>query len=123
MSADRIFLEALEIDGHIGVYEHEHNIKQRLVVDIELHTDVREAAGRDELELSIDYDQVAEIVRNVVRSKHHHLIETLAEKIAAQILENFSSRVERVRVRVAKPGGVPDAKTVAVEIVRERQSS
>lgn len=115
---DRISVEGLEIGVPIGVYESEKGILQRLIIDVSVRCDVREAAASDALEASLDYDRIAGICRSVGSSQHHHLIETIAEKIAAQIHESFGSRIDEVSVRVAKPGAVPDARSVSVEICR-----
>jgi dihydroneopterin aldolase len=116
--SDRIRLEGLQLDAEIGVYPHEHGVKQRLVIDVAVETDVREAARLDALERSIDYDALADACRAVCGQRHHRLIETVAERIAARVLETHGARVSRVSVRVAKPSAVPEAASVAVELSR-----
>ena len=118
--SDRIKLEGLEVEAGIGVYDHERGVTQRLVIDVTAETDVAAAAATDELSLSLDYDAFARICREEATTQHHELIETVAEKIAGRILAEHPGRVQRVHVRVAKPGAVPDARTVAVEITRPR---
>lgn len=118
---DLVRVEGLAVDAEVGVYAHEHGIRQRLVIDLALETDIAAAAAQDALSLAIDYDRVAAAARAVVASQHHALIETIAERIAARVLGEAGPRVRRVFVRVAKPGAVPDARTVAVEIWRQRQ--
>jgi dihydroneopterin aldolase len=118
IGGDLVRIEGLEIEAEIGVHPHERGIRQRLVIDIALETDIAQAAASDLLALSVDYDRAAELARAIVREKHHALIETVAERIAEQLLQELAARVSRVFVRVAKPGAVPDARTVAVEIWR-----
>lgn len=120
---DRIELLGLRIDARIGVYPHEERIRQRLVLDVVLHTRVEEAAASDDVARTIDYDRVAAIAREVVASRHHRLIETIADTIAGRVLAEFARWVAKVEVRVAKPGAVPDAATVAVAVERERLPS
>lgn len=116
---DRISVLGLEVEGGIGVYDHEKGVTQRLVLDVELVVDLQNAGRTDALEATVDYDQVAEICREVVSSGHHDLIETVAETIAQRTLA-LSARIEGVTVRVDKPGAVPDARTVRVEVTRRR---
>ncbi len=116
---DRVVIEALEIPCVIGVWDWERKITQRVVVDLELHTDVTAAAASDALEDALNYAAVAERVQAFVVDAEAKLIERLAEGIAALILAEFGAA--RVRVRVAKPGAVPGARTVAVEIERPAQ--
>ena len=116
---DRVMIDALEIPCVIGVWDWERKITQRVVVDLELCTDIGAAGASDALEDALDYAAVAERVRAFVVEAEARLIERLAEGIAALVLEEFGAA--RVRVRVAKPGAVPGARTVAVEIERPAQ--
>lgn len=116
--ADRVRVEGLELMAEVGVYAHEHGIKQRLVIDLVVETDLRAAGQSDALADAIDYDGLAHVARSVSAARHHELIEAIAEEIAAGILASLGHRAGRVFVRVAKPGAVPDARTVAVEIWR-----
>lgn len=116
--ADLISIEGLVVDAWIGVYGFERNHRQRLSIDLHLTTDLSKAGKSDALEDTLDYDRAAAIAREVTSSKHHHLVEALAEEIAGGLLDAFAGKLLEVRVRVAKPGAVPDAKSVAVEIRR-----
>lgn len=116
--ADRVCVEGLEVMAEIGVYAHEHGIRQRLVIDLVVETDLGVAGRSDALADAIDYDGLAKIARDVAASRHHDLIEAIAEKTAAGMLASLGPRASRVFVRVAKPGAVPDARTVAVELWR-----
>lgn len=115
---DAIRLVGLRVDANIGVYPHEHGRLQRLEFDVELTTDNARAAATDDVAYTIDYDQVAAIVREICGSQHHRLIETLAGKIAERLRSTFGARVSAVSVRVRKPGAVPDAATVEVVVKR-----
>ena len=115
---DRISVEGLEVGAPIGVYDFEKGILQRLVIDVSVGCDIRSAAKSDSLQDALDYDRLASICRGICTEQHHQLIETIAEKIAAQILSEYGAKISEVSVRVAKPGAVPDAKTVAARIVR-----
>jgi len=115
---DRICIEELMVEGLIGVYPHELVRRQRLLVNICAETDTRRAAHSEKLSDTLDYDLLADCARSVIRERHHNLIETVAERIAARVLGEHQGRVQAVTVRVQKPGAVADAATVAVEIRR-----
>lgn len=115
---DRIRLEDLELFAPIGVYAHERGVEQRLVIGLSVERDLRPSALSDELSDTVDYDGLAQICRDVVASRHHDLIEAVAEQIASRVLAEHA--VEAVEVRVEKPGAVADCRTVAVEIRRSR---
>ena len=116
--SDSIWVEGLEVGAYVGVYAFEKGILQRLVIDVGVECDTRAAGASDALEDSLDYDRIAALCREVCTAEHHQLIETVADKIAAGVRETFGSRVSGVSIRVAKPGAVPDARTVAVQIHR-----
>ena len=57
-------------------------------------------------------------VADVVRDSNFHLVEALAEHVAALILDEFDTTT--VRLRVAKPGALSNARDVGVVITRTR---
>lgn len=118
---DVVRVEGLALEAEVGVYAHEHGVRQRLDIDLSVETDLRLAARSDDVRDAIDYDHLAQLARDVVGARHHALIESIAEELAHRILDGFSARASAVWVRVAKPGAVPGARTVAVEVHRTRE--
>ncbi|MCC5853253.1 MAG: dihydroneopterin aldolase [Alkalimonas sp.] len=114
---DTVFIKKLCIDTVIGVYEWEKSIQQRLELDLELQCDTRQAAASDDIRQALDYSVIATQVTELVQREPIELIETVAERVAALLLQNFVTN--RVQVIVSKPGAVPTAETVGVRIVRE----
>lgn len=115
---DEVCVEGLELGARVGVYPHEYGILQRLVIDVRVTTDLFAAGESDALEDALDYDRIAAICRSVCGRDHHRLIEKIAGDIAKEVKVGFEGRVGEVQVRVAKPGAVPDARTVAVTVRR-----
>lgn len=113
---DRVFIRELRVDTVIGDYDWERDIRQDVVLDIEIDTDIRPAAAGDKLARTVDYNAVATRVADVVRESSFHLVEALAEHVAGLILEEFDTT--RVRLRVAKPGALSNARDVGVVITR-----
>src|SRR6266540_2088438 len=123
MTEDRILLQGMIFNGYHGTVPAERELGQRFVVDVELRCDLRDAGLADDLMQTVDYGAVYRQVRNIVEGPAVALIETVAERIAAAVLDQHP-RVEAVRVRIAKPfvrldGGVLAGS--AVEILRERR--
>lgn len=116
--SDRICIEGLKVDGLIGVYPHEQAVPQRLIVDLCAETDTQAAGRSEQLADTLDYDRLADCARLVIRERHHRLIETVAERIASQVLSLHKGKVKSITVRVKKPGAVADAELAAVEITR-----
>lgn len=116
---DKIFLDDLRVETVIGIWEWERKIRQTVAIDLEMSTDIRKAAASDAVEDTLNYKSVAKRVQAFVSDSSFQLVETLAEKIAALILEEFA--VDWVRVRVNKPGAIRGAKGVGVLIERGSQ--
>jgi 7,8-dihydroneopterin aldolase/epimerase/oxygenase len=104
-----------------GAFKDEQNLGGRFEVDIDMYGNFSEAAHNDNLEITVDYEKVYAVIKELVEGKKYFLIEALGYKIADGILDNFGM-VVRVDVRVRKNNppvrGVIDA--VEVEVRRER---
>jgi 7,8-dihydroneopterin aldolase/epimerase/oxygenase len=106
--------------GYHGVFPEENQLGQRFIVDLELGLDLRPATRTDQLKLTVNYAEVYEAVKREVEGTPLKLVETLAEKIAATLLEQFP--LQQVKVCVTKPDPpIPGHyEAVGVEIVRSR---
>ena len=118
--SDRIVLANMRFQGRHGVHEWEQLTAQPFEVDVELLLDLQPAGIDDDLELSVDYGQVYECVRQIVESTSFRLLEALAEAISHELLADFD--VTEVVVRVRKPEVRLDGPLdyAGVEIHRQR---
>jgi len=116
MCNDTIFIEGLVIETIIGVYEHEREIKQKIVLDIEMTLPDSAVATSDDLRHTVDYDAVSTLVTSFVMDTQYQLIESLAESVASLILDKFA--VESLKLKLAKPGAVKNAQSVGIIITR-----
>lgn len=113
---DHIFLEGLECDAIIGVYDWEREVRQTLFIDLQLGWDIRPAAADDALSLALDYDALSKRLRAYVADSEFQLIETLAESLAQLIHDEF--HVDDLVLRIHKPGAVAKTRTLGVQIER-----
>lgn len=116
---DKVFIRALEIQTHIGVNAWEHHIRRPLILDLDLGCDTREAAASDHIRDALDYHAVCTTLMALVDEQQFQLLETFAETAARRLFELFP--ITSLRLTVNKPGAVPAAKTVGVEIERRRE--
>lgn len=115
---DKIIIKGLKTKCVIGDYEWERKRPQRIILDLELETDLSDACESDVLDKNmLNYNQLAKDILKFVEKSSYHLIETLAEAIANLCFEKFP--VESVRVRLAKPAAIKAADAAIVEIYRE----
>ncbi|HZW19383.1 dihydroneopterin aldolase [Luteimonas lutimaris] len=113
---DTVFIEALEVEALIGIYDWERRIRQPLLFDIEMAFDNRVPAASDDIADTLNYKAVSKRVIAYVSQSDFGLVETLAERVAAIILDEFG--VSRVRLKLSKPGAVRGARAVGVTIER-----
>ena len=115
---DHVFIEGLEIEALIGIYDWERRIRQTLVFDIEMAFDNRAPAATDDIALTLNYKDVSKRLIDYVGQSGFGLVETLAERCAEIILSEFN--VSQVRLKLSKPGAVRGARAVGVIIERSR---
>jgi len=115
---DTIFLSDLRVETVIGIWDWERKIRQTVSVDLEMGADIRRAAEADEIEQTLNYKLVAKRVQQFIADSEFKLVETMAEKVAGIILEEFE--VPWVLVRINKPGAIRGARDVGVQIRRSR---
>jgi dihydroneopterin aldolase len=115
-SMDIIFLTDLRIDTVIGIFDWERRIKQTVIFDLEMAADIRKAAATDSISDTLDYKAVAKRVIQFVEESEFQLVETLAEKVAQLILDEFT--VPWVRVKLNKTGAIRGARDVGIIIER-----
>ena len=113
---DTIFLHELKVDAVIGIWDWERKIRQTVVIDLDMATNIRKAAETDSVEDTLNYKLVAKRVQQFVANSEFQLVETLAENIARIVIDEFG--IAWVRVRVNKPGAIRGAKDVGVIIER-----
>ena len=113
---DIIFLHDMRIDTVIGIWDWERKIRQTVSIDLEMAADIRKAAASDSVEDTLNYKSVAKRLQQFVGDSSFQLVETLAEEIAAIVINEFD--VPWVRVRLNKPGAIRGARDVGILIER-----
>jgi 7,8-dihydroneopterin aldolase/epimerase/oxygenase len=113
---DIIFISELRIETIIGIYDWERVTKQTVSLDLEMAADIRKAAATDNIDDTLNYKAVAKRLIEFVGASDFQLVETLAERIAAIVLEEFN--VAWLRLRLHKPGALRGSRDVGVIIER-----
>jgi 7,8-dihydroneopterin aldolase/epimerase/oxygenase len=117
---DKVFIEGLEIETLIGIYDWERRIRQPLLFDVEMAFDNRKPAASDAIADTLNYKDISKRLIEFVSQSDFGLVETLAERCAAIILDEFG--VQHVRLKLSKPGAVRGARAVWVIIERGRSA-
>lgn len=116
---DRIVIHGLEASVLIGTQDWERLTPQRLRFDLVLAVDCRRAGASDDLADAVDYAVVGRRVHARAAASSFQLVEALAEAVAGEALA-VSAAIRAVTVKVTKPGTVPGAEGISVEITRSR---
>ncbi|MBM3307329.1 MAG: dihydroneopterin aldolase [Candidatus Eisenbacteria bacterium] len=117
MTTYKIALENIRLYGYHGATNNERELGQRFEVDVEITADLSDAVANDDMKRTINYEHVFRLVESEVVRERHHLLETLAARLARDIAEKFGAT--EVLVRIRKPS-VPIAGAidhVRVEVV------
>ena len=115
---DRVFIENLTIETVIGIFDWEREIRQAVSIDLEMHYDVSRPAATDRIDDALDYKAVAKRLIRFVEQADFQLVETLAERCAEIVLNEFP--VERLKLKLGKPGAVRGSSSVGVIIERSK---
>ena len=116
-----VFLRDMLLNLTIGVHAHEHAAPQRVQINVDLGVSEDRDDERDQLARVLDYEALAQRVREIATSHHVQLVETLAERIAQDCLRD--PRVRSARVRVEKLDVFADMWAAGVEIERRQPAS
>ena len=115
---DTVFIKGLKAASVIGCYDWERDIRQTLVIDLELKADFTRAAQSDALEDALDYAAISQRVIAACDAARFQLLEALADHLAAMLVIEFA--IAGLRMTITKPGAVPEAEGVGVVIERAR---
>ncbi len=115
---DKIHVRDLLLRTIIGVNPDERESRQDVIINLTLYIDTRQAGASDSIRDTVNYRSVTKRIIQHVESSEYYLVEALANSIARIVLTEFP--IQRVRVSVEKPGALRFARSVGVEIERER---
>lgn len=113
---DIVFIESLEVETVIGVYDWERTIHQCLIIDLQMGWDNQPAALGDDITLALDYAAVSARIQSFAQQASYQLVETFAEDLSKALLAEY--KLPWLRLKITKKGAVKEASGVGVEIER-----
>jgi len=117
--SDRIELKGIESFGYHGVFEHERREGQTFYADVCADLDLEAASNSDDLNDTVDYGAIVDLVIEDIQSDPCNLIEHLAGRIADRILFEFH-KINRVAVTIHKPSAPVSAEVLDIAVTIER---
>ncbi|MGD8805391.1 MAG: dihydroneopterin aldolase [Chloroflexota bacterium] len=115
---DKIVIKDLKLRGIIGINADERVNKQDILINLVMYADTRAAAASDDIKDAVNYRTITKHIIRHVEASSDFLVEKLVSDIARIVLTEYD--VQRVIVRVEKPGALRFADSVGVEIDRTR---
>lgn len=121
---DKIILERMQFYGYHGAIAEENKLGQRYIVDLTLYLDLSSAGVSDDLNETVNYAELYQSLRHIVEGAPFQLIEALAERIASELLAQYT-KINQLTVKVTKPHPPVDIhfEGVSVELHRKRVQS
>lgn len=113
---DIVYINGLSISTLIGIYDWEREVRQVVTLDLELGTDIRKAAGTDDIQYALNYKAISDHLIEFIQNSEFLLLETMAESVANILRDEFS--VAWLRLRIGKPNAVSAARDVGIIIER-----
>lgn len=118
---DRIYIRDLALRCIIGIYPEEREKRQDVLLNVVMDVDSHAAAAQsDDIADAVDYKTITKQLISLVENSDYQLIETMAERCAEICLE--PAKVQQVTVTIDKPGALRFARSVAVQVTRQRGS-
>jgi len=115
---DKIFLNDLQIDTIIGIYDWERETLQTLSFDLEMDWDIAKAAKSDNIADTLDYGAIATTIVSFVEASRYQLIETLAEDLAALLLQTYP--IPKLKLILSKPVALHGQNIARIVIERQK---
>jgi dihydroneopterin aldolase len=113
---DIVYIRELQVQTVIGIYDWEREVRQAVSLDLEMGTDIREAAATEDIENTLNYKSVSKRLIDFIEGSEFLLVETMAEEVAQLVMQEFG--VRWLRLRLGKPGAIRGARDVGVLIER-----
>ncbi len=117
---DIVYIRDLRVDTVIGIFDWERRIRQTVSLDLEMATDIHRAASSDHIDDALDYKAVGKRLISFIQASEYQLVETLTEKVAEIVMEEFG--VAWLRLRLSKPGALRGSRDVGIVIERGERS-
>lgn len=112
---NKLLIQELKVNAIIGVFDWEQQIRQTLLIDLEIEHDF--SALNDQIENALDYDALCKYVTELIESRSFQLIETVAVTIADSLKDRYD-RILRLIVKVGKPHAVRSAQNIIAIVER-----
>ncbi len=113
---DKIFFRQLRVKADIGILPWEKESRQEIHIDLEFSIDAAAVAISDDIKDAVNYAAVRESIISFIEKKRFNLLETLAEELSLQLIEEFS--FSWLKLSISKPSIFNDADAVGVCIER-----
>lgn len=114
---DIIQIHDLSVQTIIGTHAWEQSIAQTIILNLEIGTDFKALAQSDNINETINYNTIANHLTSYLSTSQCQLIETLAERIAEALINEYAMRW--LKLTITKPGALENAKAVSVTIERQ----
>jgi len=113
---DIVFISDLRVEAIIGIYDWERTTPQTIAIDLQMATDIRQAAATEQIQHALNYKEISERLESFIANSQFQLVETLAEKLCEILLNEYA--IPWVRLTLHKPQALADSTDVGVIIER-----
>jgi dihydroneopterin aldolase len=121
MHKDKIIVKGLHCSVRVGVKKEEQEVRRNCELDITLYFDLSEAGETDELDRTVNYSKVVDLIQELTKTAQYKLLEAFAYRLFKEIFEHTAARRIHLRVKKMNPPIEGRFHYVGVELTRSRE--
>jgi dihydroneopterin aldolase len=114
----KVIIKNLVLNIFIGIHNFEKKKKQRVRFNIEVITNPFVKPNNKDLTTILNYEEIINKIKILVKKKHHELLEDLAENIFTIIFQN--KLAQKAKIKIEKLEIIKNSESVGVEFAKSR---
>jgi dihydroneopterin aldolase len=121
MHRDRIVIKGLHCSVRLGVKKEEQEVRRNCEVDLAIYFDLSAAGRTDDLDQTVNYSKVIDMIQDISQKAQYKLMESFAYRLFEEIFERTAARKVHLRVKKMNPPIEGRFQYVGVELTRSRE--
>ena len=114
----KILIKDLTLDLKLGYYDLEKDKPQKVKFTLEIDYRDKKPTNDKDLKSIVNYDKIVKLIKKLVKNKHYHFLETLAEDVFDELFKD--KRIDKITLQIEKLEIIKDCSSVGIQISKKR---
>ena len=114
----KILIKDLTLDLKLGYYDFEKDKLQKVKFTLEVDYRDKKPTNDKDLKSIVNYDKIVKLIKKLVKNKHYHFLETLAEDVFDELFKD--KRIDKITLQIEKLEIIKDCSSVGIQISKKR---